>query len=252
MGGFATNNCPGRLPDEKPPVIFMNASVLFRNQSNSMYADATYGMEYPIPFFETPVAQTEQHLIERCKSGEAIALCALYEQHRSAVYRLTARMIDNDADREEVVQDVFLQVFKSVGRFKGQSKLKTWIHRIAMNVILQHIRKKKHRIRLQLTDTPSEERLAAENPQLTPEDAAVSLEKRAAVQRALNTLSPKKRAVLVLHDFEGVPANEIAKIVRTSVMTVRTRLFYAREGFYQTLASDPSFTDILGKEGGGA
>ncbi len=238
-----------RLPPRAELPIFMNASALLNNQTDGMYTDATLGMERPIPVFEKQNDNAEQNLIEHCKRGDAFALRTLYEAHRNDVYRITARMLDNEADRDEVVQDIFLQIFKSIGKFKGHSKLSTWVHKVAFNVILQHIRKKKHRIRLQLTDTPADEKMAPESRQLTPEEEAVSLEKRVAVQRALGTLSPKKRAVLILHDFEGIQAKEIAKIVGASVMTVRTRLFYAREGFYQLLAKEPAFSDIV-EQGG--
>lgn len=213
-----------------------------------MYADATYGMELPIFFSEKPAAQLEQQLIDRCMQGDAFALRTLYENHRISVYRVTARMLDNEADREDVVQDIFLQIFKSVHKFKAHSTLKTWIHRIALNVIFQHLRKKKHRVALQFTDTPPEDKMISENAPPSPEESAMSREKRAAVQQALGTLAPKKRAVLILHDFEGIKAKEIAKIVGTSVMTVRTRLFYAREAFYQLLAKHPAFSEVIPQE----
>ena len=157
-------------------------------------------------------------------------------------------MLDNEADREDVVQEIFLQVFKSVHKFKAQSSLKTWIHRIALNVIFQHIRRKSHRVPLQFTDTPPDEKNIFGNVPLSPEESLMSREKRDVVQQALGTLPPKKRAVLILHDFEGMKAKEIAKVVATSVMTVRTRLFYAREAFYQLLAQHPTFADIIPQE----
>lgn len=213
-----------------------------------MYADATYGMELPILSSEKPTAQLEQQLIDGCVQGDASALRALYENHKIPVYRVTARMLDNEADREDVVQEIFLQIFRSVHKFKAHSTLKTWIHRIALNVIFQHLRKKKHRIALQFTDTPPEDKMMFDNAPPSPEESAMSHEKRAVVQQALSTLAPKKRAVLILHDFEGIKAKEIAKIVGTSVMTVRTRLFYARDTFYQLLAEHPVFSDVIPQE----
>jgi RNA polymerase sigma-70 factor (ECF subfamily) len=213
-----------------------------------MIADAAYIMERPVTFIDEPYVDPETALVERCRAGEAGALRALYETHRAAVYRVVARMIEIEADREETLQEVFLQVFRSLSSFKGQSQLKTWVHRIAMNVILQQLRRKRYRIRLQLTDSPPEVTPGAQDPQTTPEEAAIAKEKQWAVQRALAQLPPKKRAVLVLHDFEGVTAKEISKIVNTSVMTVRTRLFYAREAFYAKLGAEPCFSESAAKE----
>jgi len=154
-------------------------------------------------------------------------------------------MISNDADREEVAQDVFLQIFKSLAAFKGDSKLSTWIHRVAVNVTLQHIRRKGRRIRLQLRDQapeidPDRERGSVSNP----EGEAMREERRDAVRRALDALAPKKRIALILADFEGRSSSEIAEIVGAPALTVRTRLFYARREFYRRLSREPSFEEI--------
>ena len=191
-------------------------------------------------------AQDDDDIIARCHAGEAAAFRELYHAHRIGVFRVVARMVTNDADREEVTQDVFLQVFRSLRNFKGNAKLSTWIHRIAMNVILQYIRRKKSRVRLNLEQDISQRAVqtVAGTVAITPEQSAIQNQRRAAVERALSALTPKKRAALVLYDFEGLPAIEIAKIVDASVLTVRTRLFYARKEFYAQLNHDPACADL--------
>jgi RNA polymerase sigma-70 factor (ECF subfamily) len=189
----------------------------------------------------------ETDLIARCRAGEASAFRELYQLHRSAVYGVVARMISNEADREEVVQDVFLQIFKSLDNFRGSAKLSTWAHRVAVNVTLQHIRRKGRRIKLHLREVVPEATVAPNGSSVevdSPEGEAIRHERQRAVERALETLSPKKRIALVLADFEGKSSKEIAAIVGAPALTVRTRLFYARREFYAQLAKEPAFSDV--------
>jgi RNA polymerase sigma-70 factor (ECF subfamily) len=192
----------------------------------------------------------DREIAARSAAGDATAFRELYLRHRQPVYAVVARMIAGEADREELLQDVFTQVYLSLGNFRGDAKLSTWIHRIAVNVTLQHIRRKGRRIRLQLVDEAPAEDLAAEarvaSP--SPEDDASLRDRKAAVERALATLSPKKRIVLVLSDFEGHTSHEIAEMVGASSLTVRTRLFYARKEFYRAISKEAAFADLATQE----
>ena len=154
-----------------------------------------------------------------------------------------------DADREELLQDIFMQVYLSLGNFRGDSKLSTWIHRIAVNVTLQHIRRKGRRVHLQLREETAAEASAVDAPaSASPEDEASLRDRKVAVERALSALSPKKRIVLVLSDFEGRSSQEISEIVGASSLTVRTRLFYARKEFYRAISKEAAFDDLSLKE----
>jgi len=186
-------------------------------------------------------------LVERARAGDRFALRQIYEANKLPVLRVVSRMVDIPADRDEVVQDVFYQVFRSIGRYDGRSKLSTWIYRVAINVSLQHIRKKKSRIQLTISSEMTDHLEARGDirSEATPEDAAQRAEREVAMERALSRLSPKKRAAIVLHDFEGVPAKEIAAIVRAPLRTVRTRLFYARRELFQLLSEEPAFAGLL-------
>lgn len=192
----------------------------------------------------------DYEIAARSAAGDAAAFRELYARHRQSVFAVVARMIVGDADREELLQDIFMQVYLSLGNFRGDAKLSTWIHRIAVNVTLQHIRRKGRRVRLQLgaeahaADPGGAESAAASSP----EDEAALRDRRVAVERALSTLSPKKRVVLVLSDFEGHSSQEIAEIVGASSLTVRTRLFYARREFYRALSKEAAFADLSLKE----
>jgi len=218
-----------------------------------MAAAATLLMEgTPLPV-RGVATDPETELIARCRAGDAAAFRELYQLHRSAVYGVVARMISNEADREEVLQDVFLQIFKSLDSFRGSAKLSTWAHRVAVNVTLQYIRRKGRRIRLHLREVTPEATVAPNGSEIeveSPESEAMRRERQAAVQRALDTLAPKKRIALVLADFEGKSSKEIAKIVGAPSLTVRTRLFYARKEFYAQLAREPAFAGVDLKGGG--
>jgi RNA polymerase sigma-70 factor (ECF subfamily) len=212
-----------------------------------MVAAATLLMEEISLPVSDAVTDPEAELIARCRAGEAAAYREVYQLHRSAVYGVVARMISNDADREEVVQDVFLQVFKSLDNFRGTAKLSTWAHRVAVNVTLQHIRRKGRRVKLHLREVVPEAETAPDGDAVasdSPEGEAMRHERQRAVQRALDTLAPKKRVALVLADFQGKSSKEIAAIVGAPALTVRTRLFYARKEFYAQLAKEPAFADV--------
>ena len=212
-----------------------------------MAAVATLFMEETSVRVGEAATDPETELIARCLAGEASAYRELYQLHRSAVYGVVARMISNEADREEVVQDVFLQIFKSLDNFRGSAKLSTWAHRVAVNVTLQHIRRKSRRVKLHLREVVPEAGTAPNGHAIesaSPEGELMRRERQRAVQRALDTLSPKKRIALVLADFQGKSSKEIAEIVDAPALTVRTRLFYARKEFYAQLAKEQSFADV--------
>jgi RNA polymerase sigma-70 factor (ECF subfamily) len=177
-------------------------------------------------------------LVARCQSGDEAAFGQLYREHRETVSRLCYRVLGPTAELEDVVQEVFLQVHRSIARFRGQSQFSTWLHRVTVNVALQQIRRRRSQPIAYVTDPALLPESADEE---TPLDRTLTTERLQAVYRVLDRLAPKKRIVLVLHDLESVPASEIARIVESNVLTVRTRLFYARREFYEALANEPAF-----------
>ena len=190
-----------------------------------------------LPLVASP-ASVIPSLVLRCQSGDAAAFGQLYREHRETVSRLVFRVLGPTSEQEDVVQEVFLQVHRSIGRFRGQSQFSTWLHRVTVNVALQQIRRRRSQPIAYVTD-PVDLPEGVEDE--TPLDRTLVFERLAAVYRVLDGLSPKKRIVLVLHDLESVPASEIARIVGSNVLTVRTRLFYARREFHAALAKEPAF-----------
>ncbi len=179
-------------------------------------------------------------LVQRAQSGDERAFHQLFQRHREDVVRLVFRMLGPGPDIDDVVQDTFVHVFRSIRSFKGDAKFSTWLYRLTTNVVRMHLRAKRSRPRV-VTDEVPESALAETHQQEAPDDAAVRRQRAIQLYRALDHLTDKKRTVLVLHDLEGVSAEEIATIVEAPVLTVRTRLFYARRELAEALSQDPIF-----------
>jgi RNA polymerase sigma-70 factor (ECF subfamily) len=185
----------------------------------------------------------EGDVLARAAKGDTAAFRALYQRHRGDVSRLVYRMLNGSADVDDVVQEVFVQVFRSLKDFRGQSKFSTWVHRVAVNVVLMHRRAARSR------PTYTEEL----PPEHTPDDASVlpdeDADRRARVRvfsTLLEKLAEKKRTVFILHEIEGISPQEIATIVGAPVLTVRTRLFYARRELEELMANEPALASVRG------
>jgi RNA polymerase sigma-70 factor, ECF subfamily len=170
---------------------------------------------------------SEAEAIERAKQGEAESFEVLYHLHKRRVYSLCLRMTANTAEAEDLTQEAFLQLFRKIGTFRGESAFSTWLHRMAVNVVLMHLRKKGLPV-VPLEDTlESEEEapkkeLGGADPQL-----AGSVD-RLRLERAIAALPPGYRSVFVLHDVEGYEHNEIAAMVGCSIGNSKSQLHKAR------------------------
>ena len=182
----------------------------------------------------------EAELIARCRADERAAQDELYHRFRRQVAGNLYRVLGDRTDLDDLVQEVFVIAFRGLERFRGDARLSTWLYRICVNVALGRIRTRKRRpAAIGMADLDS----AAVDPSLTerPETPEKSLERRQdreRVYRALEVLAPKKRVVLYLHEIEGMDLKEIAYLVDSNPVTVRTRLFYARKEFYKVLAGE--------------
>jgi RNA polymerase sigma factor (sigma-70 family) len=190
----------------------------------------------------------QDELLRQAGAGDTVAFREVFVRHRSDVARLVYRMLNAPADLEDVVQEVFVQVFRSLKDFRGQSKFSTWLHRVTVNVVLMHRRSAKSRPVL-APEAPQE--MVPDEHRLAPDEEAEKAERLRAFQRLLGRLAEKKRIVFILHELEGLAPNEIADIVGAPVLTVRTRLFYARRELEELLASEPSLAALEGTFGSG-
>jgi RNA polymerase sigma-70 factor (ECF subfamily) len=184
-------------------------------------------------------------LVERCQQGDVEAFRQLFREHRKDVLRLAQRMLGRNTDLEDIVQEVFLQVHRSIRDFRHGARFSTWLYRVTVNVVLMHRRAAKSRP--VFSEAPEHVAATDARPQA---DEQVERQRRVqAFHRLLDRLSDKKRLVFVLHELEGLAPTEIAKIVGSPVLTVRTRLFYARRELLAMLAEEPSLAGLAAELG---
>jgi RNA polymerase sigma-70 factor (ECF subfamily) len=144
------------------------------------------------------------------------------------------RVLGDRNELDDLVQEVFVIAFRGMDRFRGDAKLSTWLYRIAVNVALGRLRARSRKPPPASVE-PEGDEASAEG---TPETLLAQREDVARVYRVLEHIAPKKRVVLVLHEIQGLDIKEIAEIVGAPLVTVRTRLHYARKEFYRLIAGD--------------
>lgn len=235
----------GRPPSPASPLTRVNGGAPTGNVSGVTAAAPALTTLRPRSI-EAPV--TDDAVLRRAASGDPAAFREVFLRHRSDVARLVYRMLNAPADLEDVVQEVFVQVFRSLKDFRGQSKFTTWLHRVTVNVVLMHRRSARSRPVL-TEEAPGD--LVADEHQVLPDEDAERFERMRAFQRLLGRLAEKKRVVFVLHELEGMSPAEIAEIVEAPVLTVRTRLFYARRELEAMLAEEPSLAGLRASFGKG-
>ncbi len=176
-----------------------------------------------------PAELTEADALRLAQQGDAAAFERIYELHRRRVYSLCLRMVSNTTEAEDLTQEAFLQLFRKIGTFRGESAFSTWLHRLAVNVVLMRLRKKT------LPATSLDETADADDSGEGPrrDFGAADLRLTGAVdrmnlQRAIETLPQGYRAVFVLHDVQGYEHNEIADIMGCSVGNSKSQLHKAR------------------------
>ncbi len=175
----------------------------------------------------------DQQLVARARRRDRAAFDELIHRYQGKIYSLVYNMTGNKEDTEDLVQDVFVKAYASLKYFLGQSSFYTWIYRIAINRSINFLKKRKRREAVSLNDVdeaverdPAYVELSARESPFR--DATLS-ELKERLNNALQTLSEKHRTVVVLHDIQGVPHDQIAKMTGCSEGTVRSRLFYARQ-----------------------
>jgi RNA polymerase sigma-70 factor (ECF subfamily) len=183
----------------------------------------------------------EESLISKAVAGDTESFRTLYARHRGDVARLVYRMLGARSDLEDVTQEVFFQVFRSLKDFRGQAKFSTWLHRVTVNVVLMHRRSARSRP-VYVEETASD--VTPDVETIGPDEDADRRERVRAFGRLLDRLAEKKRIVFVLHELEGISPSEIAEIVGSPVLTVRTRLFYARRELEAMLADEPALASL--------
>src|ERR671933_747433 len=145
------------------------------------------------------IGASDYELTQAASQGDMVAFEEIYRRHHRRVYSLCLRMTQNQSEAEDLAQDVFVQLFRKVGSFRGESAFTTWLHRMTVNQVLMHFRKKKVRDERSSEDEETPDRIepGTENPNSMP------VVDRIALQNAIQQLPPGYRTVFVLHDIEG-------------------------------------------------
>lgn len=174
---------------------------------------------------QTETAPLSDHaLAAAAGNGDMGAFEQLYARHGRRVYSICLRMTQNVGEAEDLAQEAFIQLFRKIGSFRGESAFTTWLHRLTVNQVLMHFRKKS--VKLERTteegETPVQIVRGTENPNRMPVIDRISLD------HAMKHLPPGYRSVFVLHDIEGHDHEEIAKILGVAVGTSKSQLHKAR------------------------
>lgn len=171
----------------------------------------------------------ESEAIRLAQQGDAVAFERLYQLHSRRVYSLCLRMVGNTAEAEDLTQEAFLQLFRKVATFRGESAFSTWLHRMAVNVVLMKLRKKSGmETSLEQITEPDEESGGPRRDFGTPDLRLTGSIDRVNLQRAVDQLPPGYKSVFVLHDVQGYEHNEIANIMGCSIGNSKSQLHKAR------------------------
>ncbi|MGH9793600.1 MAG: RNA polymerase sigma factor [Candidatus Acidiferrales bacterium] len=172
---------------------------------------------------------SEADAIRLAQDGNAEAFELIYRLHSRRVYALCLRMVSNTAEAEDLSQEAFLQLFRKIHTFRGESAFSTWLHRLAVNVVLMRLRKKSlPETSLEEVTEPDEETGGPRRDIGSPDPTLVGSIDRLNLERAIDQLPPGYKQVFVLHDVQGYEHNEIARMMGCSIGNSKSQLHKAR------------------------
>jgi len=182
--------------------------------------------------------ETDAELVKRAQGGDSEAFATLFHAHKGRVYSVCMRMTNNTAQAEDLTQDAFLQVFRKLSTFKGDSALSTWLYRIAVNTVLMHFRKKA--LKQISLDEPSSQDARQVRREYGNRDGRLSgTVDRIALTRAIKDLPAGYRQIFLLHEIEGYEHQEIARLLDCSVGNSKSQLHKAKLRIREFLAGEP-------------
>jgi RNA polymerase sigma-70 factor (ECF subfamily) len=182
---------------------------------------------------EAPRGLGDEILVHRAQRGDMDAFDTLIQRYMERVYAIVYNMTSNHEDANDLAQETFIKAYHALNSFKGDASFYTWIYRIAVNKTINFLKQRKNRQMMSLNDLDVQ---AEHDPDLvalvsdkTPRREVNLAELQEKLNEAMLKLSDSHRLVVTLHDIQGLPHEEIAKIMDCNVGTVRSRLFYARQ-----------------------
>jgi RNA polymerase sigma-70 factor (ECF subfamily) len=185
----------------------------------------------------------DRRLVEKARQGDTAAYAELVRRYERRAYGVAYGMLRNPSDAQDVAQDAFIKAYRYLGRFKGTASFYTWLYRIVVNLCIDHLRKRSRSAQVEYDDRlgrPDNETepgadLKPSTLDSNPQKALARRELAEAMQKGLDTLSEKHRAVLVLRELEGLSYKEMAEVMKCSKGTIMSRLFHARKKMQEFL-----------------
>jgi RNA polymerase sigma-70 factor (ECF subfamily) len=179
-------------------------------------------------------------VIEACRRGDRGALDEVFRAHAGSLERLLARLVGPGADVEDLLQDTFAAAIDAFPRFRGEASVRAWLHRIAINVAHNHLRRPRHRREVAIEAEPAEATSVADRV------ASRDLAERLYVH--LEKIEARKRIALILHVVEGCSIAEIAALTGASQTATKSRLFWARRALHAYVRRDPALRAEVGDD----
>lgn len=188
---------------------------------------------------------TEQELVERAKKGDETAFEVLVTDNEKRIYNLCRRLTGNPEDAAELTQEAFLNAWRGLSRFQGESSFSTWLYRLASNACIDFLRKVKRRQNLSMTVSLDDEEEARQvelpDERYAPERELERTEVRQAVAAGLERLTPEHRQVLVMREINGLSYAEIGAVLGLEEGTVKSRIARARNALRKVLTERGNF-----------
>jgi RNA polymerase sigma-70 factor, ECF subfamily len=179
--------------------------------------------------------EPDRLLVEQARAGDQSAFGELVQMHQHAVYNLTYRMLGERGEAEDAAQETFLRAYSHLDRYDAERPFRTWLLSIASNHCIDRLRKR--RLTWLSIEEPLPPHPALNSDEVEPEDAVISNERSAAVQRMLDELSPEYRAAVVLRYWYDLSYTEIAEMLETTESAVKSRLFRARQALAEKMTA---------------
>src|ERR1044072_6410338 len=171
-----------------------------------------------------PNTETDYELVQMAARGNLAAFENIYQRYHRRAYSICLRMTQSTAEAEDLTQEVFIQLFRKMGSFRGESAFSTWLHRLTVNQVLMHFR----RCGVQVEKTTDDGEVPEQTVPGTENFSRMPVLDRIALDNAIAQLPPGYRTVFVLHDVEGFEHEEIARMLGCSVGTSKSQLHKAR------------------------
>ena len=203
------------------------------NRKDFLEFDRTHPQSHATNFARRPLSAThatsDEVLIGRIAQGDRLAMQVLYGRHHVRVFRFSLRLVKNEAIAEDLISEVFLDVWRQAGKFEGRSTVSTWLLAITRFKALSALRKRKD------AELDDEAAAAIEDTSDNPEVAVAKKDTSNALRNCLTALSPEHREIVDLVYYHEKSVEEVAEIVGIPENTVKTRMFYARKKLAELL-----------------